>query len=106
MFNLSSPNVPEELATTTTTTSNSTQTPGDLIPPLINDEILPQSHHQNPGHCTASFASINRMRHNIQLCDVNLEVSGVVINAHKVVLASVSPYFYAMFNGWYFFLFF
>lgn len=44
------------------------------------------------------------MRHNIQLCDVNLEVSGVVINAHKVVLASVSPYFYAMFNGWYFFV--
>lgn len=34
-----------------------------------------------------------------QLCDVILEVSGEKINAHRVVLASVSPYFYAMFNG-------
>ncbi|KAJ6643984.1 Kelch-like protein 17 [Pseudolycoriella hygida] len=32
------------------------------------------------------------------LCDVTLEVGGETINAHKVVLASVSPYFYAMFN--------
>lgn len=28
-----------------------------------------------------------------------LEVGSETINAHKVVLASVSPYFYAMFNG-------
>lgn len=35
----------------------------------------------------------------IQLCDVILEVNGEKINAHRVVLASVSPYFYAMFNG-------
>lgn len=34
-----------------------------------------------------------------QLCDVILEVNGEKINAHRVVLASVSPYFYAMFNG-------
>lgn len=36
-----------------------------------------------------------------QLCDVILEVNGEKINAHRVVLASVSPYFYAMFNGTY-----
>lgn len=36
-----------------------------------------------------------------QLCDVTLEVGGETINAHKVILASVSPYFYAMFNGEY-----
>lgn len=35
----------------------------------------------------------------LQLCDVRLEVGGDTINAHRVVLASVSPYFYAMFNG-------
>lgn len=34
-----------------------------------------------------------------QLCDVTLEIGGETIHAHKVVLASVSPYFYAMFNG-------
>lgn len=39
--------------------------------------------------------------YSIQLCDVILEVSGEKINAHRVVLASVSPYFYAMFNGMY-----
>ncbi|XP_055312333.1 kelch-like protein 17 [Sitodiplosis mosellana] len=81
-----------------TVTSSSTQTPCDLSPLPINDDMLPQAHHQNPGHCIASFAAINQMRQNSQLCDVILEVSGEKINAHRVVLASVSPYFYAMFN--------
>lgn len=35
----------------------------------------------------------------IKLCDVVLEVGSETIHAHKVILASVSPYFYAMFNG-------
>ncbi|KAL9915483.1 kelch-like protein 17 isoform X1 [Glossina fuscipes] len=82
----------------TTTSNNSTQTPSDLSPPGPNEEILPQAHHQNPGHCVASFAAINQMRSNVQLCDVTLEVGGETIHAHKVILASVSPYFYAMFN--------
>ncbi|XP_058818193.1 kelch-like protein 17 [Topomyia yanbarensis] len=83
----------------TTVTSNSTQTPSDLSPPNISsDDMLPQAYHQNPGHCIASFSAISRMRHNAQLCDVTLEVGGETINAHKVILASVSPYFYAMFN--------
>uniref|UniRef100_A0A0A1X9B2 Kelch-like protein 17 n=3 Tax=Zeugodacus cucurbitae TaxID=28588 RepID=A0A0A1X9B2_ZEUCU len=82
----------------TTTSNNSTQTPSDLSPPGPNEEVLPQAHHQNPGHCIASFAAINQMRNNTQLCDVSLEVGGETIQAHKVVLASVSPYFYAMFN--------
>ncbi|XP_014677415.1 PREDICTED: kelch-like protein 3 [Priapulus caudatus] len=34
-----------------------------------------------------------------QLCDVVLLVSGVEVPAHKAVLASCSPYFYAMFTG-------
>ncbi|CAG9803434.1 unnamed protein product [Chironomus riparius] len=77
---------------------NSTQTPSDLSPPATTDDFLPQAHHQNPGHCIASFSLINRMRNHSQLCDVKLEVGGEIINAHKVILAASSPYFYAMFN--------
>lgn len=51
----------------TTTSNNSTQTPSDLSPPGPNEEILPQAHHQNPGHCVASFAAINQMRSNSQV---------------------------------------
>ena len=51
----------------TTTSNNSTQTPSDLSPPGPNEEILPQAHHQNPGHCVASFAAINQMRTNSQV---------------------------------------
>lgn len=50
-----------------TVTSNSTQTPSDLSPPLTNEEMMPQAHHQNPGHCIASFSAINRMRQNAQV---------------------------------------
>lgn len=50
-----------------TVTSNSTQTPCDLSPLPINDDMLPQAHHQNPGHCIASFAAINQMRQNAQV---------------------------------------
>ncbi len=34
-----------------------------------------------------------------ELCDITLEVDGQFIKAHKVVLASHSPYFRAMFCG-------
>ena len=51
-----------------TVTSNSTQTPSDLSPHITNnDDMLPQAHHQNPGHCIASFSAINRMRQNSQV---------------------------------------
>ena len=47
---------------------NSTQTPSDLSPPApCTEEYLPQAHHQNPGHCIASFSTINRMRLNTQV---------------------------------------
>ncbi len=45
---------------------------------------------------------MNRMRINGQLCDVKLKSGMVVVPAHRLVLASVSPYFHAMFNGKYF----
>lgn len=51
------------------TSNNSTQTPSDLSPLLIpgGEEVLPRAHHQNPGHCISSFASINKMRKNAQV---------------------------------------
>ena len=45
------------------------------------------------------FSAMNRMRINGQLCDVKLKSGMVVVQAHKLVLAAVSPYFHAMFNG-------
>ncbi|XP_048521515.1 kelch-like protein 17 [Dendroctonus ponderosae] len=39
------------------------------------------------------------MRHHGQLCDVILKIGLEKFRAHKVVLASVSAYFFAMFNG-------
>ncbi|KAL1464852.1 hypothetical protein WDU94_004463 [Cyamophila willieti] len=54
--------------------------------------------HQTADHFTQSFTAINLMRHNIQLCDVTLRCGMDTIHAHRVVLASTSPYFHAMFN--------
>lgn len=64
-----------------TVTSNSTQTPCDLSPlPINEDAMLPQAHHQNPGHCIASFAAINQMRQNSQ---VHLDIFFIIsIRSH------------------------
>ena len=53
------------------------------------------------GHSVYGFSAMNRMRINGQLCDVKLKSGMVVVPAHRLVLASVSPYFHAMFNGKY-----
>ena len=45
------------------------------------------------------FACMNRMRIHGQLCDIKLRSGMTVVSAHRVVLAAVSPYFHAMFNG-------
>ncbi len=47
-----------------------------------------------------AFAEMNNLRKSEQLCDVVIEVSGGDrIPAHRVVLASLSAYFRAMFTG-------
>lgn len=48
-------------------TCNSTQTPCDLSPLSINDELQPQQHHQHSGHVFASFAAIDQMRKNAKV---------------------------------------
>ena len=46
-----------------------------------------------------AFVEMNSLRRSEQLCDVVLEVEGEEVPAHRVVLASLSAYFKAMFTG-------
>ena len=54
-------------------------------------------------HCqkqfSTAFLEMNSMRDSKVLCDVVLVADGDEIPAHRVVLASLSPYFRAMFTG-------
>lgn len=45
-----------------------------------------------------AFLEMNSLRQSEQLCDVVLEVEGETVAAHRVVLASLSAYFRAMFT--------
>ncbi|XP_030759639.1 kelch-like protein 17 isoform X1 [Sitophilus oryzae] len=51
------------------------------------------------GHSAQALGNIQRMRLHGQLCDVVLKIGIEKFRAHKVILASVSSYFFAMFNG-------
>ena len=60
--------------------------------------------HQLASHTAAAFAIMNELRADGQLCDVTLHVryndlDAVDFVAHKVVLASSSPVFRAMFTN-------
>ena len=45
------------------------------------------------------LAGLNQLRQQHELCDVVLKVDSFRVHAHRVVLASCSPYFMAMFTG-------
>ncbi|XP_031424809.1 kelch-like protein 3 isoform X2 [Clupea harengus] len=53
----------------------------------------------NHAHMRKAFRLMNDLRSRRQLCDVLLVAGEVEVPAHKVVLASCSPYFCAMFTG-------
>ena len=55
--------------------------------------------YQNSEHCVKAFRSMNNLRLQNLLCDVVIRTGGVEFPAHKVVLASCSAYFFAMFTG-------
>uniref|UniRef100_A0A672PA25 Kelch-like protein 17 n=1 Tax=Sinocyclocheilus grahami TaxID=75366 RepID=A0A672PA25_SINGR len=55
--------------------------------------------HNSKRHYHDSFVSMNRMRQRGLICDIVLHVANKEIKAHKVVLASCSPYFHAMFTN-------
>ncbi|KAM4662808.1 kelch-like protein 28 isoform 1-T1 [Discoglossus pictus] len=50
-------------------------------------------------HSEQLLQGLNHLRQHQELCDIVLQVGDVKIHAHKVVLASISPYFKAMFTG-------
>ncbi|XP_010003558.1 PREDICTED: kelch-like protein 17 [Chaetura pelagica] len=55
--------------------------------------------HNSKRHYHDAFVCMNRMRQRGLLCDIVLHVGTKEIKAHKVVLASCSPYFHAMFTN-------
>ena len=46
-----------------------------------------------------AFTTMNNLRNHQELCDIVLCVGNMEIHAHRLVLASCSPYFYAMFTN-------
>ncbi|KAF4521719.1 hypothetical protein B566_EDAN012167, partial [Ephemera danica] len=55
--------------------------------------------YRNSHHTHRAFDVMNSMRKQHLLCDVVLIADGTEVPAHKMVLASCSPYFYAMFTS-------
>ncbi|KAM6440908.1 kelch-like protein 2 isoform 2-T2 [Liasis olivaceus] len=53
----------------------------------------------NPWHMKKAFKVLNELRSQNLLCDVTIVAEDMEIAAHRVVLASCSPYFHAMFTG-------
>lgn len=49
-------------------------------------------------HCSESFLVMNQLRREGQLCDVTFKIGSSTFSAHRVVVASVSPYLRAMFT--------
>lgn len=55
--------------------------------------------YKNAHHTQKAFEVMSILRKQNLLCDVTLVADSAEIPAHKMVLASCSPYFYAMFTG-------
>uniref|UniRef100_A0A3Q3W9N2 BTB domain-containing protein n=1 Tax=Mola mola TaxID=94237 RepID=A0A3Q3W9N2_MOLML len=63
------------------------------------DTVNGGMHTFNQTHMTKAFQLMNELRSKKMLCDVQLVAGSVEVPAHRVVLASCSPYFCAMFTG-------
>uniref|UniRef100_A0A8C7EHH2 Kelch like family member 28 n=2 Tax=Nothoprocta perdicaria TaxID=30464 RepID=A0A8C7EHH2_NOTPE len=71
------------------------------LPAFIMDQPSPTYMLANLTHLHSEqlLQGLNLLRQHRELCDIILRVGDVKIHAHKVVLASISPYFKAMFTG-------
>ncbi|XP_065676838.1 kelch-like protein 12 isoform X1 [Hydra vulgaris] len=65
-----------------------------------NKKEIPATHVEE-NHLKDVLKRVDSLRHHGQLgfCDVILRLDGHEFSAHKIILASCSDYFYAMFNG-------
>ncbi|PIK44686.1 putative kelch-like protein 28, partial [Apostichopus japonicus] len=63
------------------------------------DEGVHDSCYEISEHSNKITNGLHSLWQNRQLCDVVLKVQGHTINAHRAVLSSGSPYFFAMFVG-------
>ncbi|TKS72839.1 Kelch-like protein 3 [Collichthys lucidus] len=63
------------------------------------DTVNGEMHTFNQTHTRKAFQMMNDLRSKKMLCDVQLVAGSVEVPAHRVVLASCSPYFCAMFTG-------
>ncbi|KAK3565115.1 hypothetical protein QTP86_033167 [Hemibagrus guttatus] len=75
------------------------QAPSGTVLELDVDGREPGMHTFNHMHMRKAFRVMNDLRSRKMLCDVLLVAAEEEIPAHKVVLASCSPYFCAMFTG-------
>ncbi|NP_001165002.2 actin-binding protein IPP [Xenopus tropicalis] len=50
-------------------------------------------------HAQLILAQMNRMRHQLEFCDVQIQIGDVKFGVHKLVLAASSPYFAALLAG-------
>ncbi|MCL4126264.1 UNVERIFIED_CONTAM: hypothetical protein GTU68_008791, partial [Idotea baltica] len=66
---------------------------------LPRNETKHKLPYRNPQHFPKAFDNLCLMRRQTQLCDVILVADEIEIPAHKMVLASCSPYFHAMFTS-------
>ena len=64
-----------------------------------NHSNIPMLHHISDKHPKHVLESLDTLRQSKELCDVILNVGSRVLYAHRVILASYSPYFKAMFTG-------
>lgn len=64
-----------------------------------NNSNRPILHHISDRHPKHVLEALDGLRQNKELCDVVLKVGSRVLYAHRVILASCSPYFKAMFTG-------
>lgn len=101
------------VSTTTTTATASTSAESSSGSPVLVGANNVKQQQQQPSTTTTdhgimrfrcdsqfsrAFLEMNSLRQTEQLCDVVLEVEGETVTAHRVVLASLSAYFRAMFT--------
>ena len=69
---------------------------GSLHGPISIDEEYKFTEISHPAQV---LTGLNHLRNSQHFCDVVLTAGGQEFNCHKIVLASFSPYFHAMFTG-------